>query len=140
MEIALAQRADNLSLSKPKQTTLMHHYLYSETQIQIKLTSILPTWNYVAGKLQRTYSCNGWRASVMLFNAIAHLAEAAWHHPEIEITWGTVTVNLISHDANGITDKDFELATQIEHWITWQPTSDSALEGTPPEGSWQYRT
>ena len=118
----------------------MSLHAYSTTQIQTKLRDTLSTWDYVAGKLQRTYPCNGWRASVMLFNAIAHLAEAAWHHPEVEVTWGTVTVNLMSHDANGITDKDFELAEHIEHWATWQPTTNSVLEGTPPEGPWQYRT
>ncbi len=118
----------------------MPHHTYSEQQIQTKLLNALPTWDYVSGKLQRTYHCNGWRASVMLFNAVAHLAEAAWHHPEVEVAWGTVTVKLMSHDAEGITDRDFALAAQIEHWITWQPTTESPLEGAPSEGPWQYRT
>lgn len=117
----------------------MHDTLYTEACIQAELAATLPAWQYTAGRLCRVYKANGWRASVMLFNAIAHLAEAAWHHPEVEVAWGQVTVQLMTHSAGGITAQDFALAQQIEHWVTWQPGSDSALDGAPTEGAWQYR-
>ena len=50
----------------------------------------------------------------MLVNAIGYLAEAAYHHPDLTVTWGRVTVKLQNHAAGGITDKDFELARKIE--------------------------
>lgn len=117
----------------------MQDTLYTEARIHAELEATLPDWQCVAGKLCRTYQANGWRASVMLFNAIAHLAEAAWHHPEVEVAWGQVTVQLMTHSVGGITAKDFALAQQIEHWVTWQPEPESALEGAPVEGVWQYR-
>ncbi|MEM6405570.1 MAG: 4a-hydroxytetrahydrobiopterin dehydratase [Pseudomonadota bacterium] len=117
----------------------MQDAVYTEARIQAELEATLPDWQYVEGKLCRTYQANGWRASVMLFNAIAHLAEAAWHHPEVEVAWGQVTVHLVTHSADGVTAKDFALAHQIERWVTWQPEPESALEGAPTEGSWQYR-
>ena len=46
----------------------------------------------------------------MLVNAIGYLAEAAWHHPDLAVTWGKVWVKLKTHSAGGITDKDFALA------------------------------
>jgi pterin-4a-carbinolamine dehydratase len=117
----------------------MQDRTYTAAETQAKLAETLPAWQYTAGKLNRTYPCNGWRASTLLFNAIAHLAEAAWHHPEVEVAWNGVTVNLMTHSANGITDKDFVLAKHIEQWATWQPAANSPLEGTPLKGPWRYR-
>ena len=50
----------------------------------------------------------------MVINAVGHLAEAAWHHPEIAASYAWVEVRLQNHSAKGITDKDFELARKIE--------------------------
>ena len=44
----------------------------------------------------------------MLVNAIGYCAEAAYHHPDLSVTWGRVTVKLSTHSAGGITDKDFD--------------------------------
>ena len=46
----------------------------------------------------------------MLVNAIGYLSEAAYHHPDLSVTWGRITVKLSTHSAGGITDKDFALA------------------------------
>ena len=68
----------------------------------------------------------------MVVNTVGHLAEAAWHHPDLTVSYAFVIVKLCTHDAKGITDKDFELATKIEQVIAWQPGKASgALEGTP---------
>jgi 4a-hydroxytetrahydrobiopterin dehydratase len=75
----------------------------------------------------------------MVVNAVGHLAEAAWHHPDICASWGGVTVTLTTHSAGGITDKDFTLAAQIERFIQWQPGKEQgALEGTPEDPRYQY--
>src|SRR2546428_12150847 len=66
----------------------------------------------------------------MLVNAIGYVAEAAYHHPDLSVTWGRVIVKLQNHAAGGITDKDFEPARKIDETVLWRPKS-GALEGTP---------
>jgi 4a-hydroxytetrahydrobiopterin dehydratase len=67
----------------------------------------------------------------MLVNAVGYLAEAAYHHPDLAVTWGKLWVKLTTHSSGGITDKDFALARQIEDAVMWRPDPDSPLEGTP---------
>ena len=68
----------------------------------------------------------------MVVNTIGHLAEAAWHHPDLTVSYAFVIVKLMTHSAKGITDKDFELAKKIESTIQWQPGNEGgSLEGTP---------
>jgi 4a-hydroxytetrahydrobiopterin dehydratase len=63
---------------------------------------------------------------------VGHLAEAAWHHPDITASYAWVEVRLKNHQAKGITDKDFQLARKIEEVVQWQPAKEGgALEGTP---------
>ncbi len=59
----------------------------------------------------------------MLVNAIGFLAEAAYHHPDLAVTWARVTVKLSTHSAGGITDKDFDLARRIEDVALWRPAA-----------------
>ena len=99
----------------------------------------LPDWYFEDGLLCRRYATAGWKSSLMVANAIAHLAEAAWHHPDLQVSYGAVTVTLMNHAAKGITDKDFELATRIEALVMWRPSTEgSALEGTPTDPKYQY--
>jgi 4a-hydroxytetrahydrobiopterin dehydratase len=68
----------------------------------------------------------------MVVNTVGHLAEAAWHHPDLTVSYAFVIVKLCTHDAKGITDKDFELAAKVEQVIAWQPAlEEGALTGTP---------
>ena len=68
----------------------------------------------------------------MVINAVGHLAEAAWHHPDITASYAWVEVRLMNHAAKGVTDKDFELASKIEEVVQWRPgKAGGALEGTP---------
>jgi len=50
-------------------------------------------------------------------NAVGALAEAADHHPDIDIRWDTVTLRLTTHSAGGLTHKDVDLATQIDRLL-----------------------
>lgn len=74
----------------------------------------------------------------MLINTVGHLAEAAWHHPDLSASYAFVIVKLKNHAAKGVTDKDFELAAKIEEVVHWQPDSEAALEGTPDDPRFSY--
>ena len=66
----------------------------------------------------------------MLVNAIGFIAEAADHHPDLEVSWPKVVVRLSTHSAGGITDKDVALAREIEQLALWRPGASDALRGT----------
>ena len=76
----------------------------------------------------------------MVVNTVGHLAEAAWHHPDLAVSYAFVTVKLMNHAAKGITDKDFALAKKIEEVVMWQPGADaeSSLDGTPDDPRFKY--
>lgn len=57
---------------------------------------------------------SGFPQSLMFITAVGLLAEAAQHHPDILIQWNRVTLSLTTHDAGGLTEKDFALAQQID--------------------------
>ena len=102
---------------------------YNDAQIAERLTA-LPGWYYEDGWIRRVYKTDGWPTTLMLTNAIGYLAEAGYHHPDLAVTWGRITVKLSTHSAGGITDKDFELARRIEDVALWRPQG-GALTGTP---------
>jgi len=103
---------------------------YGEAEIRSKLEE-LPGWYYEDGWIRRQYKTDGWPTTLMLVNQIGYVAEAAYHHPDLSVTWGKVTVKLKTHSENGITGRDFELARRIEETVLWRPSEGSALEGTP---------
>lgn len=101
---------------------------YDEAQITERLHAI-PGWYFEDGWIRRVYKTDGWPTTLMLVNAIGYLAEAAYHHPDLSVTWGRVIVKLSTHSAGGITDKDFELARHIDEAVLWR--GGGALTGTP---------
>ena len=108
--------------------------VYSDIETAEKLKTELPQWYLEDGWIRRKYKTSGWKATLMVVNTVGHLAEAAWHHPDLTVSYAFVIVKLCTHDAKGITDKDFELAKKIEQVIGWQPALEAgALEGTPNE-------
>ena len=112
---------------------------YSEAEIKERLEAELPHWYYEDGWIRRKYKTSGWKGTLMVINAVGHLAEAAWHHPDIAASYAFVIVKLVNHAAKGVTDKDFELARKIEQVVQWQPgTEDGALEGTPDDQRFKY--
>ena len=104
---------------------------YSEDEVKQRLSS-LPGWYLEDGWIRRVYKTDGWPTTLMLVNAIGFIAEAAYHHPDLSVTWARVTVKLMTHSAGGITDKDFLVAQRIEEASLWRPSADSPLgTGTP---------
>ncbi len=93
----------------------------SPDEIEARLKRDLPHWRYENGWIRRTFRTSGWKGTLMVINAVGHLAEAAWHHPDIAASYAWVEVKLQNHSAKGITDKDFELARKIEEFVSWRP-------------------
>ncbi len=104
--------------------------VYSPEDIEARLKAELPHWYFEDGWIRRKYKTAGWKGTLMVVNTVGHLAEAAWHHPDLTVSYAFVVVKLQNHAAKGITDKDFELARKIEEVILWKPQG-GALEGTP---------
>jgi 4a-hydroxytetrahydrobiopterin dehydratase len=108
--------------------------VYGDDEIKARLAAELPDWYLENGWIRRKFRTSGWKATLMVVNTVGHLAEAAWHHPDLTVSYAFVIVKLQNHAARGITDKDFELAQKIEAVIQWQPAKEGgALEGTPNE-------
>ena len=70
-------------------------------------------WAHQGGQLVRTTTGQGFAGALAYVNAVGALAEAANHHPDIDIRFKTVTLALTTHDSGGITRRDIELAKQI---------------------------
>jgi 4a-hydroxytetrahydrobiopterin dehydratase len=105
---------------------------YGEAEVKARLAAELPQWYVEDGWIRRKYRTEGWKATLMVVNTVGHLAEAAWHHPDLTVSYAFVIVKLMTHSAKGITDKDFALAKKIEDVVSWQPAKEGgALEGTP---------
>ena len=104
--------------------------VYNESQIADRLRE-LPGWFYEDGWIRRVYKTDGWPTTLMLVGGIGYCAEAAYHHPDLAVTWGRVVVKLKTHSAGGITDKDFAVARRIEDVALWRPAAGGPLEGTP---------
>lgn len=73
-----------------------------------------PAWDLVDGQLVKVVRCASFPAAIDFVVAVAALAEAADHHPDIDIRWRTVRLALVTHDAGGITELDFSLAGAID--------------------------
>jgi len=90
---------------------------YSDAEVNARLAAELPHWRLEGGFIRRVYRTHSWKGTLMAINAIGHLAEAAWHHPDLAASYSWVEVKLQNHAANGITDKDFALARKIEETV-----------------------
>lgn len=81
----------------------------TSTEIASRLGS-LPGWRVESGELVRTFQFGDFLGSMAFVNQVAGLAEQAGHHPDIDIRYNKVRLGLVTHDAGGLTAKDFDLA------------------------------
>jgi 4a-hydroxytetrahydrobiopterin dehydratase len=86
--------------------------LLTETEIQALLPRV-PGWERRGKELRRTWTFPDFRGALAFVNRAADLAEAANHHPDIDIRYSKVTLVLSTHDAGGLTARDFALAESI---------------------------
>lgn len=91
----------------------------SEEQRQSALCDI-PEWSEVGEALQRTYVLADFDAALEFVNRVAEIAKQDDHHPDILIRYNKVTLTLTTHDAGGITDKDFAQARAIDGFVPAQ--------------------
>lgn len=85
----------------------------SSTQIKTALASV-PDWKNQDSAITRTFQFKDFPGAVKFVNSVAGIAEKEWHHPDIDIRWNKVTLTLSTHDAGGLTEKDFNLAKQFD--------------------------
>lgn len=84
----------------------------SEAQVQDHLAKV-PGWVVEGGMIVRTFALKDFTAALTFVGACGYLAEAAGHHPDITINYNRVKLALVTHDAGGLTERDFALAAHI---------------------------
>ena len=115
------------------------HPALSETEINQRLTSELPHWYYENGWIRRKIKTSGWKATLMVVNTIGHIAEKAWHHPDLTVSYAFVIVKLVTHSAKGVTEKDFRLAKKIEEVVLWDAAESAwSIERYPDDPRFKY--
>jgi len=86
----------------------------SQTEIQGKLRAI-PGWERAKNKtIQKKFTFGNFKEALAFVNQVGELAEKSNHHPDITINYNKVTLSLTTHDAGGLTTKDFDLAGHVE--------------------------
>jgi 4a-hydroxytetrahydrobiopterin dehydratase len=109
--------------------------LIPETELALRLAAEAPQWRADGGTIVRRFETTGWKATLMIVNAIGHLAEAAWHHPDLVVGYGAVEVRLSTHESGGVTGRDLALARMIDTVVDWAPGGADGLTGPPKSGA-----
>jgi 4a-hydroxytetrahydrobiopterin dehydratase len=91
--------------------------LLSDAEVQERMSQ-LNGWTVAGKTIQQTYKFKDFVEAIAFVNQLVEPAEAAGHHPDIAISYNRVTVSLSTHDAGGLTEKDFALAQQISQLIS----------------------
>ncbi len=86
----------------------------SAVEVKRSLHDRAPEWSESGGKIQRTYQFADFLDAMRFVNAVADAAEQMQHHPDILVRWNKVTLTVMTHDAGGITEKDFALAARAD--------------------------
>lgn len=85
----------------------------SQADIESRHRSV-PAWHIEGGELTRTFTHKDFRAALAFVNQVGDVAENAGHHPDIDIRYNKVRLGLVTHDAGGLTGKDFDLAAAVD--------------------------
>lgn len=89
----------------------------AEAEIARELAKI-PDWRLEGGEIVRTFTAKSFLAGIAFVNQVADAAEKADHHPDILVQYNKVTLRLSTHDASGITAKDFALAREANTFFS----------------------
>ena len=84
-----------------------------EVEVSTRLAAV-PRWREQGSEIVRTFEFRDFKAALAFVNKVGDLAENAGHHPDIDIRWNKVKLALTTHDAGGLTPKDFDLAAEID--------------------------
>ena len=85
----------------------------SDTEVKAALAD-LPGWELAGSDIVKEYKFADFVAAIAFVNQVAERAEAANHHPDIDIRWNKVRLALSTHSQGGLTGNDFALAAEIE--------------------------
>ena len=86
---------------------------YAEQQVKDAIAK-LDAWELRDGRLRKQYTFRTFLRGIAFVNSVAYLAEGAGHHPDITINYNKVTLRLVTHSENALTDRDFSLAADID--------------------------
>ena len=113
--------------------------VFEEKDISKILNDNLSGWEYDGKWIRKKYKTNSWKGTLMVVNAIGHLAEVAWHHPDLAVSYAFVEVKLMNHSKKGITQLDIDLAKKIDDFVLWNPQNENlSLDGTPTDPRFAY--
>lgn len=87
--------------------------LLGDAEIAEKL-SALPGWERSGGAIEKSFERGDFVGSVRFVESLVAPAEEMNHHPDVAISWATVTVTISTHSEGGLTANDFELAAKID--------------------------
>ncbi len=87
--------------------------LLTREELRARMAEV-PGWRRKGDVIARTWTFDDFPSALAFINRVGELAEAANHHPDIHNSWATVTLELTTHDAGGLTDRDFSLAKRID--------------------------
>ena len=76
-----------------------------------------PKWKLKDGELIREWTFNDFNLAIAFVNRVAAIAEAANHHPDIDIRYNHVRLSLTSHDAGGVTARDLRMAETLNQEV-----------------------
>jgi 4a-hydroxytetrahydrobiopterin dehydratase len=85
----------------------------SDSEIDARLEDLVD-WTRQDGEIRKLFKLASFPGAIAFVTQVGFLAEAANHHPDIDIRWRKVSLALTTHDAGGLTTKDFDLAAQID--------------------------
>jgi 4a-hydroxytetrahydrobiopterin dehydratase len=89
----------------------------AEEKIVLALSG-LDGWQRAGDAIEKTFKFRDFPKAMAFVNRVAEEAEAAQHHPDIDIRWNKVTMSLSTHDAGGLTEKDMHMAGRIDAVVT----------------------
>ncbi len=87
--------------------------LLSDSEVEAKLSD-LSGWERTGGAIRKEFERGDFVGSAKFVSSLVEPAEGMNHHPDLEISWATVTVTISTHSEGGLTAADFELAAKID--------------------------
>jgi 4a-hydroxytetrahydrobiopterin dehydratase len=91
-------------------------------------------WTSLGDTIQKDFRFRGFRGAIAFVNRVAERADAAGHHPDIEIHYNRVLISLSTHDAGGVTEKDLAAAAEIDAVAEIDAAPDIDGPGEPHGG------
>jgi 4a-hydroxytetrahydrobiopterin dehydratase len=87
--------------------------LLDDAEVERRLDG-LDGWERSGEAIAKTFACGDFVGSVRFVDGLVEPAESMGHHPDVAISWDTVTVTISTHSEDGLTAADFELAEKVD--------------------------